>query len=147
MESCKVGRGPGAGALDRLWRDSGREKALVQYSWNEIGTSVCPWLCSLFVWTPVSQGKLGGYCGHPQIASHQSGLSPSQIPKSTHKNELQAHKSLSVIVSAFLILSCLTFQWGTDFWLSEFWNIFGFMKRKPDGQNSALCFNSHRILI
>ena len=60
----QVGRGPGAGPWTQpeprmwqgFWEWKGTHTVLMK---RETGTSVCPLLCSLFVWIPVSRGKLG----------------------------------------------------------------------------------------
>lgn len=62
----QVGWGPGAGPWtqpeprmwERFWERKGTYTVLMT---RETGTSVCLLLCSLFVWTPVSQGKTGGW--------------------------------------------------------------------------------------
>lgn len=131
MESWKLAEGQGLGPGHRLREILGEKRH--SYSFHETGNRYLCLSMALFLFCldtsePRETGRLVWASSDCQPSKWAE---PPRSQVHTHKNELQAHKSLSVIVSALLILSCLTFQWGTDFWLSEFWKHFGFMKGNP----------------
>lgn len=76
----QVGHRPGAGPwalpVPECERNSGRGRR--SRSFNDMGNSYlrCLLRYSLLVWTPVSEGELGGWVGVLQILRLQTGLSP-----------------------------------------------------------------------
>lgn len=95
-ESCKLVQGqgldPGPSLSPECERDPGSERHVHSFNECETGTSVCLLLCSLFVWTPVSQGKLGSPALVPS-GSEQSDWAVPQVY--TRQKKLQARESLS----------------------------------------------------
>lgn len=96
MESCKLAEGqrlgPGHSLSPECERDPGSERHVHSFNERETGTSVCLLLCSLFVWTPVSRGKLRspmwGSC-----SCEQSDWAVLQVY--TRQKKFQAHGSRS----------------------------------------------------
>ena len=110
MESCKLAEGQGLGPGQTVREILGEKRHL--YSFHETGNrylclSMALFLICLDTSEPRETGRLLRASSDCQSSKWAE---PPRSQVHTHKNELQAHKSLSVIISAFLILSSLTFQ-------------------------------------